>query len=74
MPRDKTENHEKIVAAAYEEFLKYGFTEASMRRIADACNMSASGSYKNIIVERGNHASLMEMDGTYARMVSLQVS
>ena len=26
------------------------------------------------IIERGNHASLMEMDGTYAHMVSLQVS
>ena len=26
------------------------------------------------IIERGNHASLMDMDGTYARMVSLQAS
>ena len=23
MPRDKTENHEKILAAAYDEFLEY---------------------------------------------------
>ena len=46
MPRDKTENHEKILAAAYDEFLEYGFNDASMRRIADACEMSASGLYK----------------------------
>ena len=46
MPRDKTESHEKIVAAAFKEFLDYGFREASMRRIASACGMSASGLYK----------------------------
>lgn len=47
MPRDKTANHEKIVEAAFEEFKKYGFEDASMRRIADACGMSASGLYKH---------------------------
>ncbi len=47
MPRDKTENHGKIVEAAFEEFRKYGFEEASMRRIAAACGMSPSGLYKH---------------------------
>lgn len=60
MPRNKTENHEKIVAAAYEEFLKYGFTEASMRRIADACNMSASGLYKHFPSKEEMFAALVE--------------
>ncbi|MCR5272536.1 MAG: TetR/AcrR family transcriptional regulator [Lachnospiraceae bacterium] len=47
MPKDKTESHAKIVAAAFEEFLKYGFKDASMRRIAANCGMSASGLYKH---------------------------
>ncbi len=47
MPRDKTENHGKIIEAAFEEFRTYGFEEASMRRIAAACGMSASGLYKH---------------------------
>ncbi len=47
MPRDKSENHEKIVDAAYEEFMTYGFVDASMRRIASNCQMSASGLYKH---------------------------
>ncbi len=47
MPRDKTANHEKIVEAAFGEFKKYGFEDASMRRIATACGMSASGLYKH---------------------------
>ena len=47
MPRDKTVNHEKIMDAAYREFLEYGFQDASMRRIASECGMSASGLYKH---------------------------
>ena len=47
MPIDKTANHEKIVAAAKKEFLTYGFTDASMRHIAEEAGMSASGLYKH---------------------------
>ena len=47
MPRDKTENHEKIIESAFAEFLEYGFKDVSMRRIAEACGMSASGLYKH---------------------------
>lgn len=60
MPRDKTENHEKIVAAAFKEFLDYGFQEASMRRIASACGMSASGLYKHFSSKEDMFAALVD--------------
>ncbi len=60
MPKDKTENHEKIIAAAYEEFLKYGFKDASMRRIASACGMSASGLYKHFPSKEDMFIALVE--------------
>ncbi len=60
MPRDKTENHEKILTAAYDEFLKYGFNDASMRRIAAACGMSASGLYKHFPSKEEMFSALVE--------------
>jgi AcrR family transcriptional regulator len=60
MPRDKSENHEKIIAAAYEEFMEYGFTDASMRRIATACGMSVSGLYKHFPSKEDMFASLVK--------------
>lgn len=60
MPRDKTENHEKIIAAAYDEFLEYGFKDASMRRIAAACDMSASGLYKHFPSKEEMFAALVD--------------
>ncbi|MCR5032787.1 MAG: TetR/AcrR family transcriptional regulator [Lachnospiraceae bacterium] len=60
MPRDKTASHEKIVATAFAEFLKYGFKDASMRRIAAACNMSASGLYKHFPSKEDMFAALVE--------------
>ncbi len=59
MPRDKTENHEKILVAAYEEFLEYGYNDASMRRIAAACDMSASGLYKHFPSKEDMFAALV---------------
>ncbi|MCR4776753.1 MAG: TetR/AcrR family transcriptional regulator [Saccharofermentans sp.] len=47
MPRDKTENHKKIMAAAKEEFLEKGYEKASMRSIADRCGMTAAGIYRH---------------------------
>ena len=38
MPRDKTANHIKLMAAASEEFLEYGFEKASMRSIGERCS------------------------------------
>ncbi len=60
MPRDKTENHEKIVAAAKKEFLTYGFTDASMRRIASEAGMSAAGLYKHFSSKEEMFASLVD--------------
>ncbi len=60
MPRDKTENHEKIIAAACREFLEYGFQEASMRRIAAECGMSASGLYKHFASKEEMFAALVD--------------
>ena len=36
MPRDKTLTHIKVMDAARDEFMKYGFEKASMRSIAQA--------------------------------------
>lgn len=47
MPRDKTENHIKLMAAAREEFLEYGFEKASMRSIGKRCGLTAAGLYRH---------------------------
>lgn len=60
MPIDKTANHEKIIAAAKKEFLTYGFTDASMRRIAAAAGMSASGLYKHFVSKEEMFSALVE--------------
>ena len=43
MPRDKTANHIKIIAAAKAEFMEMGFDKSSMRSIAERCGMTAAG-------------------------------
>ena len=60
MARDKTISHEKIITAAREEFLTYGFQDASMRRIAGACGMSASGLYKHFPGKEEMFAALVD--------------
>lgn len=60
MPKDKTLNHQKIVAAAKKEFLEHGFIDASMRRIAAACDMSASGLYKHFTSKEEMFAALVD--------------
>ena len=47
MPKDKTEMHEKILKAATDEFLEYGFENASMRRIGERSGLSAAGLYRH---------------------------
>ena len=47
MPRDKTANHIKIMAAAKAEFMEFGFEKASMRSIAYRCGMTAAGIYRH---------------------------
>ncbi len=60
MPIDKTANHEKIIAAAKKEFLTYGYTDASMRHIADVAGMSASGLYKHFASKEEMFSALVE--------------
>lgn len=47
MPRDKTVSHKKVLAAAREEFMEYGFENASMRRIGQRAGMTAAGLYRH---------------------------
>ena len=47
MPRDKTANHIKIMAAAKAEFMEAGYDRASMRSIAERCGMTAAGIYRH---------------------------
>lgn len=59
MPRDKTESHEKIVAAAMSEFLENGYEKASMKNIADAVGMSSAGLYRHFESKQAMFASLV---------------
>ena len=47
MPRDKTASHARVLAAAREEFLEFGFEGASMRRIGARAGMTAAGLYRH---------------------------
>ncbi len=47
MPRDKTESHARVLEAARQEFLEYGFENASMRRIGEKAGMSAAALYRH---------------------------
>ena len=49
MPRDKTANHIKIIAAAKAEFMEMGFDKSSMRSIAERCGMTAAGIYRHCV-------------------------
>ena len=52
MPRDKTESHARVLAAARDEFMEYGFEKASMRRIGERCGMTAAGLYRTAVTRR----------------------
>ena len=60
MIRDKIMHHESIMEAATKEFLTYGFTDASMRRIASAAEMSVSGLYKHFASKEEMFSALIE--------------
>ena len=47
MPRDKTASHIRLMAAARQEFLEYGFEKASMRSIGERCSLTAAGIYRH---------------------------
>jgi AcrR family transcriptional regulator len=60
MARDKSGHHELIMAAAWQEFLTYGFADASMRRIASSAGMSVSGLYKHFAGKEKMFAALVD--------------
>ena len=47
MPKDKTASLARVLAAAREEFLEYGFEKASMRRVGVRCGLTAAGLYRH---------------------------
>lgn len=47
VPKDKTASHRKVLAAAREEFMEYGYENASMRRIGQRAGMTAAGLYRH---------------------------
>lgn len=60
MAWDKAGHHKQILAAAWNEFLTYGFTDASMRRIASSAGMSAAGLYKHFPGKEEMFSALVE--------------
>ena len=60
MSRDKTTHHEMIITAARNEFMTYGFADASMRRIAAAAGMSVAGLYKHFANKEEMFSALVE--------------
>jgi len=47
MPKDKTASHVRVVAAARDEFMEFGFEKASMRRVGERCGLTAAGLYRH---------------------------
>lgn len=74
MPRDKTQSHNRIIEAAKNEFLTYGYTDASLRRIASNAGIQVSGLYKHFSNKEEMFASLVEpvVDGFMNRFHQLE--
>ena len=60
MPKPKKESHERIIKEAAEEFLTYGFENASLRRIAANAGITVSGLYKHFPNKEEMFASLVQ--------------
>lgn len=60
MPRDKTASHEKIVAAAMQEFQEKGFERASMKAVADAVGMTSAALYRHFDSKQDMFAALVQ--------------
>lgn len=60
MAKNKAQSHSKITEAAKNEFLEYGFKDASMRRIAAASGITVSGLYKHYKNKEEMFASLVD--------------
>ena len=60
VPRDKRESHERILAAAWEEFMAQGFENASLRRIAAAAGLTAAALYRHFESKEALFAALAD--------------
>lgn len=60
MPRDKKESHEKVIKAALEEFVEFGYEKASMRRIGRKCGMTAAGLYRHFASKEAMFEALVK--------------
>ncbi len=60
MPRDKSENSKRIIAAAQSEFMKQGFESASMRSIASQVGMTVGALYRHFPNKEELFAALVE--------------
>lgn len=60
MPRDKTVSHERIVAAAMQEFQEKGFAQASMKAVADAVGMTSAALYRHFENKQDMFAALVQ--------------
>lgn len=67
MPKDKTDSHNRIIEAAKKEFMEYGYSDASLRRIAAGAGIQVSGLYKHFSNKEEMFSSLVKpaMDGLY---------
>ncbi len=60
MPKDKSASHARIIPAAKKEFLKNGFENASMRRIAAAAGMTSAALYRHFADKEEMFADLVQ--------------
>ncbi len=60
MPKNKTDSHLRIIDAARNEFLVYGYNDASLRRIAENAHIQVSGLYKHFPSKKEMFTSLVE--------------
>lgn len=59
MPKDKSDSHVKIIAAAKKEFLEMGFEKASMRSIAGTAGLTSAGLYRHFSDKEDMFSSLV---------------
>lgn len=60
MPKDKTASHEKIMQAAKNEFLEYGFEKASTRSIARRVGMTSAALYRHFSDKEAMFTALVQ--------------
>lgn len=60
MPRDKTASHQKIMAAAMQEFMENGYDQARLRAVADAVGMTSAALYRHFDGKEAMFATLVQ--------------